>query len=395
MNPRPPQKGDTDITPSEAPEDERLARVALTHIIEPGDDTLGRLLTRIGPEATLDALRTGAPAPAGISSHRWAGLRLRTHRLPRTPQQDLELVARIGGRFICPGDTEWPAQLDDLGPARPIGLWARGTPSLRFCALRSVSVVGARACTDYGAHVASVISAGLARHGWTVISGAAYGIDSAAHRGALTGDGATVGVLACGPDSVYPPGNAELIRRIGEQGLLIGELPPGGHPNRARFILRNRVIAALSRGTLVIEAALRSGSLSTARHARALGRHIMGTPGPVTSAMSSGVHELLREDAVLVTSAAEMIELVGNIGELAPARRGADLPRDALPRETASVLDAFPAHGPADTEHLAHEAALGIDAALARLHELCALGFVERQGDAWQLARPAPRNPNE
>jgi DNA processing protein len=259
--------------------EERLALVALTRIAEPGDEKAGRWLRTYGAQEVLRALRgDGAPLP-GVDEERWAGLRSRAERA--RPEADLAAIDALGGRFLCPGDREWPGQLDALGVTRPIGLWVCGAPYLRFWALRSVAVVGARACTEYGVHVAAILGAELAERGWTVVSGAAYGIDGAAHRGALAAGGATVGVLACGVDVAYPPGHTELIRRIGEQGLLLAELPPRDHPTRSRFVLRNRVIAALTRGTVVVEAALRSGSLSTARHARRLGRLVMGVPGPV------------------------------------------------------------------------------------------------------------------
>lgn len=367
--------------------DERLARVALTRIVEPGDERAGRWLRAYGAQEVLRALRgNGAPLP-GADERRWAGLRSRTGRA--RPEADLAAVDAAGGRFLCPGDREWPGQLDALGATRPVGLWVRGAADLRFWALRSVAVVGARACTEYGVHVASVLGAGLAERGWSVVSGAAYGIDGAAHRGALAAGGATVGVLACGVDVAYPPGHAELIRRVGEQGLLVAELPPGDHPTRSRFVLRNRVIAALTRGTVVVEAALRSGSLSTARHARRLGRFVMGVPGPVTSGLSAGVHELLREEGSVVTDAAEVIELVGRIGELAPQRRGPAIPRDVLPGEAALVLDALPGRGTADPAQLALSVGVTAEVALVRLKELHALGFVERRGSRWQLSRSA------
>jgi DNA processing protein len=178
-----------------------------------------------------------------------------------------------------------------------------------------------------------------------------------------------------------------LIRRIGEQGLLLAELPPSDHPTRSRFIMRNRVIAALTRGTVVVEAALRSGSLSTARHARRLGRLVMGVPGPVTSGLSAGVHELLREEGSVITDAAEVIELVGSMGELAPRRRGPAVPRDVLPGEAALVLDALPGRGSAETAPLAQTVGITPETAQVRLQELCALGFVERVGGGWQLSR--------
>ena len=195
--------------------------------------------------------------------------------------------------------------------------------------------------------------------------------------------------LACGVDRPYPRGHAGLIGRIAEQGLVVGELPPGDHPTPSRFILRNRVIAALTRGTVVVEAAHRSGSLVTARAARRLGRHTIGVPGPATSGLSAGVHELLRQDAVLVTDAAEVVELVGDMGELAPERRGPVLPRDLLDPAGRQVLAALPGRGTARPDEIALAAQTTPDDAIARLYELRALGYVERHGDGWKLTRQA------
>jgi DNA processing protein len=223
-----------------------------------------------------------------------------------------------------------------------------------------------------------------------VVSGAAYGIDAAAHRGALAVGGLTIGVLACGVDVSYPQGHAELIRRISEQGLLLSELPPGEHPNRFRFVLRNRVIAALTRGTVVVEAATRSGALSTARRAHDLNRHVMGVAGPVTSELSAGVHALIRSGAAtLVTDAAEIGDLIGAIGDdLAPRRAGPVLPRDLLEPAVARVLEAVPAKAEgAPVERLARQSGLPPDEVLQRLYELGSLGFVERSGVHWRLVR--------
>lgn len=217
----------------------------------------------------------------------------------------------------------------------------------------------------------------------------AYGVDGAAHRGALGAGGATVAVLACGVDRPYPRGHTELITRIAEQGLVIGELPPGDHPTPSRFVLRNRVIAALTRGTVVVEAAYRSGSLVTARAAQRLGRHTMGVPGPATSGLSAGVHELLRGDAELVTDAAEVVEVVGEMGELAPERRGPVLPRDLLEPGARRVLDALPSRRAATAVEVGRGAQTTQDEAVARLYELRSLGYVERHGDGWKLTRQA------
>ncbi|MEU8776428.1 DNA-processing protein DprA [Streptomyces sp. NPDC048606] len=367
-----------------------LARAALTRVLEPGDEHGGRWLREFGAEEVMRRLTAEDPRPAGLDGvgpQRLAGYRRRAALAD--PRRDLASVAGAGGRFVCPGSPEWPTQLDDLGDARPVGLWLRGTPNLRTWALRSVAVVGARACTPYGAHMAQTLAAGLTERGWVVVSGAAYGIDAAAHRGALGAGGATAAVLACGVDVAYPRGHAALLDGIARQGLVLGELPPGSHPTASRFVLRNRVIAALTRGTVVVEAAHRSGSLVTARRAQRLGRLTMGVPGPATSGLSTGVHELLRGEAALVTDPAEIIELVGEMGELAPERRGPVLPRDLLGRECARVLEALPAGRPVDLDEIALAAGTGTDEVIGRLYELHSLGFVERQGDGWRLTRPA------
>ncbi|MGW7220943.1 DNA-processing protein DprA [Streptomyces sp. NPDC054826] len=369
------------------PEEDLLARVLLTRVFEPGDATGGQWVRERGAPAVARRLRSGGPPLPGVSGRRWAGLLARAERA--RPRQDLAVARDAGVRFVRPGAAEWPRQLDDLGDARPLGLWVRGPAGLRMWALRSVAVVGARACTEYGAHMAATLSAGLAESGWIVVSGGAYGVDGAAHRGALASGGATVAVLACGVDRPYPRGHTQLIGRIAEQGLVIGELPPGEHPTQSRFVLRNRVIAALTRGTVVVEAAHRSGSLVTARAAQRLGRHTMGVPGPATSGLSAGVHELLRQGAVLVTDAAEIVELVGGMGELAPVRRGPVLPRDLLEPAARSVLAALPGRGSAGPEEIARDAQTTPDDAVARLYELRALGYVERHGDGWKLTRQA------
>jgi len=370
-----------------AQDGECLARMFLTRVVEPGDEVAGRWLRERGAEEVARQLREGGRPLPGVTGKRWAGLRARAAQAE--PERDRAVAREAGMRFVCPGTSEWPVQLDDLGDGRPVGLWVRGRSSLRMWALRSVAVVGARACTEYGAHVAADLGAGLAERGWVVVSGGAYGVDGAAHRGTLAAGGATVAVLACGVDRPYPRGHTELISRIAHQGLVVGELPPGEHPTPNRFILRNRVIAALTRGTVVVEAAYRSGALVTARAAQRLGRYVMGVPGPVTSALSAGVHELLREDAVLVTDAADVVELVGEMGELAPERRGPVLPRDLLDPAAAQVLAALPAGAAAAADEIARGAGATVDDAVGRLYELRSLGFVERHSDGWKLTRQA------
>ncbi|WP_059011684.1 DNA-processing protein DprA [Streptomyces specialis] len=374
-------------------EETRRARAALARTVEPGDEVVGRWLARLGPVEVWQALRADGPPPEGMSADRWAGLRSRARHAE--PGRDLERIVRLGGRFVCPGDREWPSQLDDLGVAAPVGLWVRGACSLRFVSLRSVALVGARACTDYGAHVAAELGTSLAERGWTVVSGAAFGVDAAAHRGALAVGGSTVAVLACGVDVPYPAAHAELLGSIVGGGLLVAELPPGDRPTRSRFVQRNRVIAALTRGTVVVEAARRSGSLITARQAGRLGRHLMAVPGPVTSGLSAGTHRLIREEATLVADAAAVIELVGDMGELACAPDEPAVPRDLLSRPAGEVLDALPADSAVAVEEVARGACTSPAAALARLRELNTLGFVERVGELWRVSRAGPRHADE
>lgn len=363
---------------------ERMARVTLSRIAEPGDVQIGRALREFGAVGAVERIREGQ-----LDADRAAQWR---KRLPDADAHtDLGAYERLGARPICPGEPEWPTQLDDLGDARPYVLWVRGSADLRYSCLRSVAVVGARAASAYGAHVTGEMTAALAERGWTVISGGAYGIDGTAHRGALAAGGTTVVALACGLDLTYPRGHQELFDQVARAGLLISEWPPGAIPLRPRFLVRNRVIAALARGTVVVEAALRSGALNTARYSSDLARAVMAVPGPVTSATSAGCHLLLRERGGLcVTGAAEVIERVGAIGaDLAPPQRGPVLPRDALDPTTARVLEAVPARGGSGPATVAATAGTDIDTALSCLGELAAGGFVERCEKGWRLDRSA------
>jgi DNA processing protein len=291
---------------------DRVARALLSYLAEPGDRRIGGLLKRHAAVDLVEMIRSGT---SGLETEERYRVRLGSAK----PEQHLDRVAEVGGRLLVPDDLEWPRQLDDLGDSAPWALWVRGTLDLRLTALRSVAVVGARASTRYGERVASQLGSDLAESGWAVVSGGAFGIDKAAHLGALTAHGLTVAVLACGVDVAYPPSHDALFARIAADGLVVSEVPRGSAPHRTRFLVRNRVIAALTRGTVVVEAALRSGSLSTAHEAERLRRPVMGVPGPVTSEQSRGVHRALRNGALLVTSAAEVVEAVGGIGvDLAP-----------------------------------------------------------------------------
>jgi DNA processing protein len=294
---------------------QRIARATLTYLAEPADPMVCGLLQVLSPAELVASIRsgsiptrvTGVPGGLPAASATLSHCRGQLHRVPA--DAGLAGSQQQGARLICPGDQDWPVQLEDLGAARPYALWVGGTADLRSCCQRAVAIVGSRAATAYGAHVATQIAVSLSGQGWTIVSGAAYGIDAAAHQGALVACGATVAVLACGVDHTYPQGHADLLAsRSAAHGAVISEYPPGQLPQRRRFLARNRLIAALTAGTVVVEAGLRSGALNTARHARELGRPVMAVPGPVTSSASGGCHQLIRDgQATCITCAADVI----------------------------------------------------------------------------------------
>ncbi|MBO2455293.1 DNA-processing protein DprA [Actinomadura barringtoniae] len=375
---------------------DRLARATLTAIAEPGDTLMGRLIHAAGPTGALEAVRTTQP-PEELTTNRQELKRLITRleswRIKLSacdPAADLAIAERLNIRLVCPGEPEWPTTLDDLHHDRPYALWIRGSGDLRYTCLRSVAVVGSRAASAYGIRVASELASELAEQGWAVISGGAMGIDAAAHRGALAVDGPTVAVFANGVDVPYPACNDGLFTEMAARSLLVSESPPGVHPTRLRFLVRNRVIAALSRGTVVVEAARRSGALGTASWARKLGRVLMAVPGPVHSIASVGCHRLIREDATLVTCPAEVIEAVGRIGaDLAPEPAAPVLPRDKLDQTTRAVLEAIPARGPTGPAQIAAKAGVDLPTVNGKLGLLSAAGFVERAPGGWRLTKTA------
>jgi DNA processing protein len=320
--------------------EERFARAAWSGIVEPGDRVAGILISFLGAAKSLDAVVSRASIASLVTGtdgelseeeleqamERW---------LPRLQSRGallaLKQAARFAVRLLVPGDAAWPEGFADLGPHAPVALWLRGKESTLTTAPQSIALVGARAATGYGEHVAMEASAGLVDRGYTIVSGAAYGIDGMAHRAALASSGHTIAVLAGGVDRFYPSGHEALLTRIVDEGAVISELPCGAAPTKWRFLQRNRLIAALSQATVVLEAGWRSGSLNTAGHAAALGRPLGAVPGPVTSAASAGCHRLIREfDAVCVTNADEM-------AELAPLSRGSVASDSAEETGEASV----------------------------------------------------------
>jgi DNA processing protein len=357
--------------------DDRLARATWSRLAEPGDGTASDLIGQLGAGPALDQVLRGDRKDHDKFRAREAAL---------DPRPGLDLLRRLGGRLVCPGDPEWPAGLDVLA-APPICLWVRGPLDLGESGERSVSIVGSRAATAYGQDVTYALAEGCAERGFTVVSGAALGIDGCAHAAALRVGGRTVGVLAGGVDRPYPRANEELIARIAESGALLSEVPPGSAPMRNRFIQRNRMIATISGGTVVVEAAIRSGALNTARTAAANGRPVGAVPGPVTSYVSGGCHQIIREGwAVAVTDAAEVADLVGRIGfDLAP--RPAAPVRDDwddLDEVERRVLEALPKQRGSVPEKVAAVAGLDADTVRSALGRLALRNLALRNGSGWR-----------
>lgn len=297
---------------------ELKARIAWSHIVEPGDGLANELIDSMGAPAALAAIldpeqrsNLGACLVKSFTENevaiearavleRWAARY-------RAADADKPIPADV--QTLIPGDEHWPAQLDELNAARPIMLWVRGDASM--LASQSVAIVGARACTSYGEHVTMTIAEDLAYAGITVVSGAAYGVDGAAHRAALAIGGKTVAVLASGVDRAYPAGHSDLITRIASQGVVVSEMPPGSTPTRHRFTMRSLLIAALAKGVVVTEAGFRSGSLAAVTYADFLNKPVGAVPGPITSAASAGTNHLIRDRAaVLITNAGDVLSML-------------------------------------------------------------------------------------
>ena len=378
---------------------EVFARASWTGIAEPGDRVAGELVAALGADGALAALVETWPVARIADAASAAGSDLAVEDIesalarwsPRL-KSGVALVAlrqavRFAVHLLVPGDPAWPAGVDDLGAHAPIALWLRGNESALAAAEHSIALVGARAATGYGEHITMEASAGLVDRGFAIISGAAYGIDGMAHRAALASSGQTVAILAGGVDRFYPSGHDTLLTRIVEAGAVISELPCGSPPTKWRFLQRNRLIAAVSQATIVLEAGWRSGSLNTAGHAASLGRPIGAMPGPVTSAASAGCHRLIRDYmATLVTSAAEMAELV-------PGAEVSDIPDSPESRSGASsarvrLIDALSLRSPRTVDDLAARSGLSVAEVQAELGSLQIDGGAAERERGWIARRP-------
>ncbi|OBK72409.1 DNA-processing protein DprA [Mycobacterium sp. 1274761.0] len=380
-------------------DDTRLAWAYLSRVAEPPCPELAALVDQVGPCEAADRIKSGR-----IDNHELARC-VEARRGIDCAAADLDLLNRRGGRLITSDDEEWPwlsftafsaVNQDDRPQAHPpLVLWAVGPARIDEMAERAAAIVGTRASTAYGEHVAADLAAGLVERDVTVVSGAAYGIDGAAHRATLACEGFTVAVLAGGIDVPYPSGHAGLLQRISRDGLVVTEYPPGLRPARYRFLTRNRLVAALSGATVVVEAGARSGAANTAAWARVLGRSVCAVPGPVTSAASVGCHALIRGAAHIVTRAADVVELVGRVGELAPDEQRPETALDSLGEAEQRVYEAFPARGRRTIDQIAVASGLAPTHVLGPLSMLEVCGLITRHEGYWKLSRAARENTAE
>ena len=373
---------------------DRLARVVLSTVFEPGDYRLPGLLGHFGADRLVRVLIEDTEPRLRATA---ADVRGRLVQVD--PGRQLAEAERLGIRFVTPEDEEWPsglADLDSIEPVQgmigaPVGLWARG--QLRLDELdHAVAIVGARHATTYGCTLAAQIASDVVGGGRSVVSGAAFGIDRAAHLGAMALRGPTAAVLACGVDRAYPVAHADLLADIACSGAVISELPPGFGVTRQRFLSRNRIIAALSEGVVVAEAAIRSGALNTATWAERLSRHVMAVPGPVTSSQSQGAHELIRRGGLLVTNGSEVLEAIAPMGSHVVTERQAEiLPRDRLEPRAKQVMDALEVDRSMSVEEIASAASVATLDVSAVMEQAYRRGLVAKEGDKWLLTSLALR----
>ncbi|WP_025274958.1 DNA-processing protein DprA [Haloglycomyces albus] len=375
----------------------RAALMVLSSIIEPGEAELDDFLGEVGPVAAVEAIWE-RDLPERL--HHLTSAVVERIRDPVAHADELRSAGdSCGATVLIPTDPQWPQRLHELQLLAtedqphlrpPRCLWVRGATNLSAICERSISIVGARAASDYGRFVSDQLAGDLGEAGWTIVSGGAYGIDRAAHLGAVSREATTVAVLAGGVDRPYPSGNARLFELIEQRGSLVSEWPPGCEPRRYRFLIRNRAIAALSVGTVVVEAAPRSGAKHTARLAAELDRTLMYTPGPITSITSAGVHQLAREcwEPRLVTSAAEVIaDVSGFIPE--PVFPGAadNRPLDGWDHDCVRIYEALCPGWVREETELAAEVGLPVTHARECLMNLAAAGWVAEVNGRWKPLR--------
>lgn len=363
---------------------ERLARIEWSRIAEGGDVVAHLLIERLGAGPALDAVRTGA----GLNQDEHRAAQRWRHRLDRNDSFNMNALSALGMSVLIPGDAAWPEHLNDLGPETPPVLWVKGDAGA-LTARPSVSIVGSRAASAAGIRIARDFACEVSEMA-TIVSGGAFGIDAAAHSGAILAQKPTIIVSAGGADRVYPRAHENLFRQVLDGGgAVISESPLGAAPQRFRFLARNRLIAALGRATLVVEAPSRSGALSTARHAMKIGRDVGAVPGPIDSVHSRGCIDLLRNGATAIASVEHLRELIGPLHvqeSIEPDFFSYGAVDDFDPR-TARTLDAVPIRTAADLPSIASVAGLSVTETLTALGRLVLAGRVEERSGRWVRTR--------
>ena len=378
-------------------EERQLAWAYLSRVVLGPCPALTALISSVGVLEAARAVRECdlPPVLASATEHR--------REIDRAAE-DLRTLHALGGRLVTPEDPEWPAWrllgLSQLSPGRdpdsavPLALWVRGRRDLTELTERAMAVVGARCSTGYGDRVTGTLAGDLAARGWTVISGAAFGIDGMAHRAALAVGGATVAVLACGIDRPYPAQHDRLLDRTAETGLVVSEYPPGTSARKHHFLARNRLIAALADGVLVVEAGLRSGARNTVKWARRIGRPTLAVPGSVDSVASAGCHRMIRDgEALLVTCTDEVVAAAAPL-HLPLLDGSAQSGTQRLTAAQAGVYAALPSTGGCWPGDLCTSTGLGVDEVRAALTALDIAGLAGSADSGWyRISGTADRPP--
>lgn len=365
------------MRPNEIPANSREAFFTLAHLCEPADPAINRELVNKSPEQVIQELLTGEikPASRATFADRFTKFNLRA---------EIEYTNHIRATYVTRGEVGWPRQLSKLGADEPWVLWSLGAADFRLIASQSLAIVGMRACTNYGQQVAFNWSAEIADSGVTVVSGGAIGVDIAAHKGALSVLSPTLCVLAGGVQARYPASNEHVFHQVMDTGVIISESPPREAPRRQRFLTRNRIIAALTKATLIVEASRRSGTASTASWAESIGRPIFGVPGSVYSAASEGIHHMMAEGrAILVHSPRDLLELV-NIQQAQPSNSVTVMDWRSLTQLELDVWESLPKKGHALAADIATRCGISLPSVIAVLTELNVKNMACTDGVSWR-----------
>lgn len=367
---------------------ERLARAGLCAVAPLANPQLASLVVQYGAEEIWNRLLSGDSDTA------------LARRVKNTDlDQIVAATKQTASRFLIPGDESWPTKLADLDRCEavsnmvgePFGLWTLGPGEIADWSEKAITIVGARACTSYGERVAFDLAYELA-NGYTVISGGAYGIDVKAHQGALAAGGKTIAVLANGVDQIYPRGNTETLLKIREQGLILSELPPGANPTRAGFLARNRLVAALSKATLIVEASVRSGARNTANWALAMGRELLAVPGEITSGCSYTPNQLIHDGAaILVASTTDVLSVIAPLGDTPEQSLfGEETLFDQLSESEMAIRDCIPARSKRSVGEISLITGIEVPNCISSLTRMEILGLVKQTADnRWRISKPS------